>query len=218
MLSTDQSHFIYIPETANNLILDLHYEPIQTSDDFLSVARIRLVIDYDGDGNPDWPESTTYSDQHSEINLDAGGFSSNRGKMWNFNIEGVGFGIPGAPSGNLIGESYYEITVEYQVDLRLTFNSPTDEIINMNNSYNTNNPKIGNLKVGGPTSNYQSGELNVYQSFFNLDNVQPLEIPEISEEVERFQTPWYVWLLLGLAFLVMAVLFYRKYREEKNQK
>lgn len=218
MLSTDQSHFIYIPETANNLILDLHYEPIQTSDDFLSVARIRLVIDYDGDGNPDWPESTTYSDQHSEINLDSGGFSSNRGKMWNFNIEGVGFGIPGAPSGNLIGESYYEITVEYQVDLRLTFNSPTDEIINMNNSYNTNNPKIGNLKVGGPTSNYQSGELNVYQSFFNLDNVQPLEIPEVSEEVDRSQTPWYVWLLLGLAFLVMAVLFYRKYKEEKNQK
>jgi hypothetical protein len=104
------------------------------------------------------------------------------------------------------------------VDLRLTFNSPTDEIINMNNSYNTNNPKIGNLKVGGPTSNYQSGELNVYQSFFNLDNVQPLEIPEVSEEVERSQTPWYVWLLLGLAFLVMAVLFYRKYKEEKNQK
>ncbi|WP_455392122.1 S8 family serine peptidase [[Eubacterium] cellulosolvens] len=217
MLSTDQSHFIYIPNTANKLILDLLYEPIQTTDELISVARIRLVIDYDGDGNPDWPTSSTYSDKHSELDLNSGGFGSNRGKLWNFNIEGVGFGLPGAPSGNLIGESYYEITVEYIVDLRIIFETPTDEIINMNNSFDINNPKIGNLKVGGPTSNYQSGELNIYQSYFNLDNVHPPKVSKIKEKVEQAETPWYVWLLLGLAFLVLVVLFYRKYQRESKK-
>ena len=208
-LSTDQSHFIYIPEAASKLVLDLHYEPIQTNDEFVSVARIRQVIDYTGDGDPDWPESATYSNKHSEIDLNAGGFGSNRGKLWNFNIEGIGVGIPGAPSGNLLGESYYEITVEYSVDLKIIFDTPTDEVINSNfSSYDINNPKNGNLKIGGPTSNYQSGDLNIYHSIFNLRNVRPIEPG----------TPWYVWLLLALALFVLCILFYRKYQREERKK
>ena len=215
-LSTDQSHFVYIPKDASQMVLDMHYEPIQTSEEFIGVAQIRLVIDYDGDGNPDWPESSTYVNKHSELDLNSGGFASNRGKLWNFNIEGIGFGLPGAPSGNLLGESYYEITVEYTADLMMTFESPTDEIINMNNSYNINDPKMGNLKLGGPTSSYNGGELKIYNSYFNLGNVKPIIQPEVKEKEERPETPWYVWFLLILALLIMAVLFYRKYQKEKE--
>jgi serine protease AprX len=215
-LSTDQSHFVYIPEEASQLVLDLHYESIQTSEEFLGVARIRLIIDYDGDGNPDWPTSSTYSNKHSEIDLGSGGFASNRGKLWNFNIEGVGFGLPDAPTGNVIGESYYEITVDYGVDLKLIFDSPPEEVININSSYNINNPKIGALKAGGPTSNYQGGTITIHQSYFNLENVKPQDIPESKDIKELPATPWYVWFLLAMALLVLAVMFYRKYQKEKE--
>jgi hypothetical protein len=215
MLSTDQSHFIYVPEEASKMILDLNYEPIQSSGQLIGVARIRLVIDYDGDGNPDWPESTTYSNTHSEIDLNSGGFASNKDKQWTFNIEGVGFGIPDAPSGNLIGESYYEITVEYTADLRLIFDSSPQEPINANfSNYDPNNPKIGTLKFGGPTSSYSNQDINIYQLFFNLGNVRSLEPYEPPGEPAKPQTPWYVWLLLAVAFMVLAGLFYRKYMKQ----
>ena len=215
-LSTDQSHFVYIPQTADELVLDLHYEPIQTTDELISVARIRLVIDYDGDGNPDWPESSTYTNKHSELDLGAGGFASNRGKLWNFNIEGIGFSLPGAPTGNLIGESYYEITVEYSVDLKLIFDTPPQEPINENYSYSTNNPKIGALKFGGPTSSYSGGEMTLYNSYFNLRKVRPVEQPPEIIKEEKAETPWYIWLLLGLALLIVMILLYRKYQKEKQ--
>jgi hypothetical protein len=217
LLSTDQAHFVFIPESAETLTLDLHYDPIQTSDDLISVARIRLVIDYDGDGNPDWPESSTYTDTHSEIDLNSGGFGSNRGKLWNFNIEGVGFGLPGAPTGNLIGESYYEITVAYKVDLKLILDTSSGEIINANlSSYSLNDPKISPLKFGGPTSSYQEGELSLYSPYFDLRNVRPIEEEIIEEKESKPETPWYIWLVLALALLVLAFLFYRKYQREKE--
>jgi serine protease AprX len=217
-LSTDQSHFVYIPEEASKLVLDLHYDPIQTTDEFIGVARIRLIIDYDGDGNPDWPSSSTYSDKHSELDLSSGEFSGQRGKVWNFNIEGVGFGLPDAPIGSLIGESYYEIMVEYSVDMKLSFESPPDEVINLNKTYNINNPKIGNLKIGGPTSSYSGGTIEISHTYFNLENVKPKVISPEEPETEVPSSPWYVWLLLGLALLVLAILFYQKYQKEKKNK
>jgi hypothetical protein len=216
LLSTDQSHFVYVPESASQMVLDLHYEPIQTNDELISMARIRLVIDYTGDGEPDWPTGTTTANNHAELDLNSGGFASNRGKLWTFNIEGVGFGIPDLPTGNLIGESYYEITVEYNADLRLIFDSPPEEMINANfSSFNINNPKVASFKFGGPTSSYVDGDLSLYQSYFNLKNVKPLEGEDGEHREGETEFPWY-WLLVGFALLILAYAFYKKQQKEKQ--
>lgn len=217
-MSTDQSHYIYVPESASKLVLYLHYEPIQTSDELLSIAGVRITIDYNDDGSPDWTGSTFPRQQPDEISLASGEFNSNLGKLWNFNIEGQGFGLPNSPPGNFIGESYYEITMEYSVDLEIIFDSPPDESINSNfSSFNTNDPRIGHLELGGKSAVASQEGLSMYASVFNLNNIKPI-IKEPPEEKEHeVATPWYVWLLLAIALAILVALFYRKNRKNKEE-
>ncbi len=218
LLSTDQSHLVFIPEDADKLTVSLLYEPFKTTDSLFSAAGIRLVIDYDGDGTSDWQGSMSPNDQPDEIVLSSGGFGSNLDKLWTFNIEGYGFGLPNLPPGNLIGDSYYEITVEYSVDLEIIFDTPVNRTINLDfSSFDTNDPRIANLRFGGITSDLGQDGLNLYGSFFNLRNVQPLDVPEQIEEKKKPQTPWWVWLLLAIALLILMALFYRKYKEQEHK-
>jgi serine protease AprX len=215
--STDQSRYIFIPESASQLVLHLHYEPIQTSEGLVSIAGIRITIDYDNDGSPDWSGSAFPREQPDEIPL-SGEFSSNLGNLWNFNIEGVGFGLPNSPPGNFIGESYYEITMEYSVDLELIFDAPVGKYINENFShFNTNDPKIGNLKLGGKITTDSDEGLSLYCAIFDLKNVLPMEKKPQKEREHEIQTPWYIWLLLAITLAILAALFYRKYRKNKEE-
>lgn len=217
VMSTDQSHYVFIPEEANQLTVALHYDPIQTSNELITAAGIRVIIDYNDDGTPDWQGSMSPRDQPETIELSSGGFGSNLGKLWRFNIEGYGFGLPNTPPGTFIGESYYEVTVHYSLDLEIIFDSPSNKIINSNfSSYDPNDPKINNLRFGGKTAGYQQEALNLYTSFFNLRNVGPIEEPQIPEKEEEFEAPWYIWLLLAIALAVLAILFYNKYRKSKK--
>ena len=217
VLTTDQSHFVYIPEDANRLVLGLHYDPVSTSDEIISAAGIRLVIDLDGDGSPDWEGSTLPRDQPDEIDLTGGGFSSNLGKLWNFNIEGFGFGLPNIPPGNFLGESYYEVTVEYSVDLEIIFDTMPNATINQEfSNFDINNPKIGNLIPSG-TANIDQDGVKLFSSFFNLNNVHPLEKPVKKKEKEEMQYPWFIWLLLAIALAILIILIYLKERKGKKE-
>ncbi len=218
VMSTDQSHYIFIPESSSNLVLHLHYEPIQTTEGILSIAGIRITIDYDNDGSPDWSGSPIPREQPDEIPLNGGEFSSHLGSLWNFNVEGVGFGLPNSPPGNFIGESYYEITMEYSVDLEIIFDSPVGKYINENfSNFDTNNPKIGNLKLGGKITMGSEEGLSLYSAMFNLKNVQPILPKSKVEKEQEITTPWYVWLLLAIALAILAAMFYRKHRKNKEE-
>jgi serine protease AprX len=216
-LSTDQSHYVFVPEGASRLVVNLQYTPIQTTDGLISTAGIQLVLDYDGDGSNDWTGSMLPRDQPDEISLTSGGFSSNLGKLWNFNIEGYGFGLPNSPPGNFIGESYYEITVEYTVDLEIIFDSFNGELINANFSgFNPNDPQISNLKLSKRSQMPDAEGINLYTPIFNLQNVKPIPKQPKPKAEREIETPWYIWLLLALAILIMIILFYRKYQKNKK--
>ena len=53
---------------------------------------------------------------------------------------------------------------------------------------------------------------------FSLKGDVSIEEEFIEEKEGRVETPWYVWLLLGLALFVLAILFYRKHQREKQDK
>jgi hypothetical protein len=157
-------------------------------------------------------------DQPDEIVLSSGEFSSHLGEVWNFNMEGFGFSVPDSPPGNFIGESYYEITVDYSVDLEIIFDAPPGEAINANfSNYDTNDPKTGHLRLGGKSAVSTGDGLTLYSSIFNLDNVQPVKRPPKTLKEEEIETPWFVWLLLAIMLAVLAVLFYRKYQKDKKE-
>ena len=220
MMSTDQTHLVYIPEAAEKLVLNLHYDPIESNDKLVAIAGIRLVIDYDGDGQADWSGSMSPRDQPQTIELSSGGFSGHLDEQWAFNIEGVGFGLPNSPPGNLFGESYYEVLIEYSVDMDIIFD-PSTSISNITSndgfsSFDINDPKVGNLRLGGKSSTSSEVGLNLYGSFFDLGEVKPIEPDTRFDEEKKIETPWYIWLLIALALAILAVLFYRK--NQKNKK
>jgi hypothetical protein len=219
VVSTDQSHYVFIPETASRLVLGLHYDPIQTGDEIITAAGIRAIIDFNDDGTPDWSGSMFPRDQPETIDLNSGSFSSNLGKLWRFNIEGTGFGLPNTPPGTFIGESYYEIIIAYDLDIEIIFDSASNITVNSEFlNYDPNDPKISNLQFISGLVNYDQEGLGLYSAYFKLENVKPIEKPKPSKEEREIHTPWYIWLLLALALAVLAVLFYNKFRKSKNKK
>ncbi len=208
--STDQSHFIYIPEDAEKLILDLKYERISTSEG-LKGAVVRVVIDYDGDGNPDWPDSITYYEEHSELDLTSGGFSQNRGKTWNFNIEGIGFNIPGQIFGNPIGSNFYEVTVEYNANVLLVIDIGDDDVIL---EFEEHSSKFGQLRFGPPTDDYDSGKIEMPMRYFDLSKVGTEEKPEgPSKPFISMDWLWWILLLFILLILIAIVNYYKKHKK-----
>ena len=210
-ISTDQSHFIYIPEVAEKLILDLEYERISTSQG-LKGAVIRVVIDYTDDGVPDWPDSITYYEDHSELDLTSGGFNQNRGKTWNFNIEGVGFNIPGLTLGNPIGQNFYEVTVEYSANVKLILNVVEEDAILEFEKYSS---KFGQLRFGPPTDDYNNGKIEMQLIYFDLTKLEPLEPPEVPPE-PFISADWLWWLLMlaVLALILIAIVnYYKKHKK-----
>ena len=218
VVATDQSHYVFIPEGATELEVNLHYDPIHTSSEILTVAGIQVTIDYDNDGTNDWTGSMFPRDQPDIIDLTSGGFGSHLDSLWRFNIEGTGFGAPNAPPGTFIGESYYEITVEYSVNLQVEFSTTSNETINLDFlNYDPNDPKISNLRFGDKFVNYEGEGLNLYSPYYNLQNVNPIEIPPEKKVKSEITTPWFIWLLLAIALLILAVLFYRKNQKSKEE-
>ena len=107
---TDESHFLYIPHEANTLKLTLSFTAIQTEKP--QVGTLSLIIDSNGDGNPDWSQPLSPEENKvSEINLESSGLSGSRGAVWVFNIQGQGFVTPII---NLIKDNqYYEARIPY---------------------------------------------------------------------------------------------------------
>jgi hypothetical protein len=209
-ISTDQSHFVYIPEEATKLVLDLKYERISTSEG-LKGALVRMVIDYDDDGVPDWPQSITEYEEHYELDLTSGGFSSNRGKTWNFNVEGVGFNF-GQIIGNPIGSNFYEVTVEYSIDLKLVLDVSEDD---PSLEFEEHSPKFAQLRFGPPTDDYSSGEIEMPMLYFDLTKVEPLVKPEVKPELlEDMDWLWWILLLIILILALVAIgSYYRKHKK-----
>jgi serine protease AprX len=209
-ISTDQSHFVYIPEESTKLILDLKYERISTSEG-LKGALVRMVIDYDGDGEPDWPESITEYEEHYELDLTSGSFSQHRGKIWNFNVEGLGFNL-GQIIGNPIGSNFYEVTVEFKTNLKIILDVSEDDV---SLEFEEHSPKFAQFRFGPPTEDYSRGEIMLPMFYFDLTKVEPLIKPEPPSKHEE-DLGWLLWLVLLIILTLILVAIGNYYNKKRN--
>lgn len=204
-LETDQSHYIYVPENADRMVIDLSYTAGSIPE--FSAVNLALVIDADLDGRVDWRQGFgggyLSGKKHTEIDLNSGELSRYRGNEWLFNIEGQGFDM--TLFDLLRGSSFSEVMAEYSVGVEIHL--PEMEVgdnfldyISTQSSYSPLTP----LETSGSDA---TGGIYVTSMIFDLGEVSPLDEPVSDGDGGRSAFPW-IWLLVILGVLGVAVAAY----------
>jgi serine protease AprX len=210
---TDESHMLYIPADAKSLTLTLSFSVLQTSKP--QVGTLRLLIDGNGDGNPDWSQPLNLEENKvSEIDLGSSGLSGFRGGVWVFNVEGYGYVLQFT---NFFKENqFYEARIPYTVSAIMTMDHAAnpDAFIDFRNFH----AQYGQWEFADPSYEYQNGTITMERHFFELANVNPICTPPEPKEEE--ETNYWPWILLAMALIAGLVLFtfYRKRKGQKEQR
>ncbi|WP_455391745.1 S8 family serine peptidase [[Eubacterium] cellulosolvens] len=206
---TDESHFMYIPQEAKTLKLTLSFTSIQTEKP--QVGTLALVIDSNGDGNPDWSQPINAEENKvSEINLETSSLSGSRGSTWVFNIRGHGIVVPII---NLIRENqYHEARIPYTASAVLTL----DQTGNLSTAIDFENlhAVYGQWEFSNPSLEYSNGTITMTKYFFDVGNIQPVK--ELIEEPEEEEGNLWPWILLVI-IIILALIIYKMIRTRKER-
>jgi hypothetical protein len=207
---TDESHLVYVPPSAKTLKVSLSFTFIQTEKP--QVGTLSLVLDSDGDGNPDWSQPLTIEENKvSEIDIISAGLEGDTGQVWVFNIRG--HGIINPFQSFFKENQYYEARIPYTVSAVLTLDQTDAE--NTTIEFESLYAVYGQWEFSQPSIGYSNGTITMDKYFFDLANIHPFEefVPE--EETEE-QSNW-PWLLLALAIIALGII-YSLLRRRKKQK
>ncbi|MDP6155596.1 MAG: S8 family serine peptidase [Candidatus Thermoplasmatota archaeon] len=205
-LETDQSHFIYVPENANKMVIDLTYSTISVPE--FSAVSLALIIDANVDGNIDWRQNLASGRlsgrKHSELTLDSGELAKHRGRQWMFNIEGQGIDLTLL---NLFqGTSYSEIKVEYDAGLvihleELPKNGNAIPLPSTQSSFSPLEP----VQIGSPQT---TEGLSMDRLVFDMSEVVGLDDMNVVEDEGGDMFYLLLWLgVIGL-LLIAAITAY----------
>jgi serine protease AprX len=193
---------VFVPEGVSRVIIDLAYDPIDTSE--MSTGDITYTIDYDNDGNVDATggmEPVLSGNRHEEIDVG----ESNTNTLWAFGIVGQGFKLQNPVREN----SYVEVRIEYTMSVQLILNGMGDEPQHID--FDLDNSMIAPLKFGSPEQGFEGGEISMSFNYYDLDAVELKEIiiepPKKDEEI-----PWILVIPMLLAIAGFSFYLYRKRR------
>jgi hypothetical protein len=215
IVETDMSHYIYIPLEAEGLIIDLDFKSIRTEN--AAVGTLSVVIDCDGDGEPDWYQERVSREghKHSELDLSQEPFAGARGRLWNFNIEGHGFDIPFI---NLYQHtSYGEARIEFDVCIQVIVGQPTHI------KFEDYRAVVGQLRLAeeAPTEKYAGGQITLMTLCYDLSKVQPLILPPVVRKPAVPRFPWELVITILAILLILATVvtyYYKKLRSSRSKK
>ena len=204
-LETDQSHYVYVPEQAERMVIDLTYTASNVPE--LAVVNLALVIDTDLDGRIDWRQGLgggyLKGSKHSELDLETGGLSGQRGSEWLFNIEGQGFDM--TILDLLQGSAFGEVMAEYSVGIELHLPEMEEgenylEYLSVQSSYSPLEP----LDLGNPDA---TAGVYVTKMTFDLGEVSAIGEPD-EDPIEDDGSSAWVSLIIDLAVLGIAASIY----------
>lgn len=105
--STDQSHYLWIPEHAESADITFTYKAVDSNTQTLT--DVNLILDTDGDGNNDLVPQPGLGSGIKQYQVDI----SETNRSWHFNVVGSGF------TPVYVGDKYPEARAEYTVDVTL---------------------------------------------------------------------------------------------------
>jgi hypothetical protein len=195
---------VYIPNGTEVVDVDLGYTPAKS--DGWTISIVTLEIDFNGDGSPDWTGDSAYSNRgHKTWQLPV----SESDVVWSFTVTGQAVQIPDWWRWRQPGDNEFnEVTIEYTVGLGLTLNIPEGESVtvippDLHASY-------AQLEYAEPESNYTGGYIVMNSTYFDLQYAKLPPSPPPLEE-EKFEFPWWGWLLLVILLLAILYFAWKKY-------
>ena len=205
-LETDQSHFVFVPEFANQMIIDLTYRVINVPE--FSAVSLALVIDANLDGNIDWRQNLASGrlsgQKHSVLALDSGEFAKYRNQQWMFNIEGQGIDLTAL---NLFqGTSYSEIKVEFDAGIEISLDElPADGNSIPLPSIQSSSSPLEPIAIGSPQT---TEGLTMERLVFDMGEIEGLEDMNPVEGEGGGLASLLIWLGVIALVLLAAITAY----------
>jgi hypothetical protein len=209
LTTVNQTKNVYIPENTEKVIIDLTYDPVDSSE--WKAGSLTFTIDFDNNGNDDYTggnnPAVANGNRHEELDVDPG----MTGGLWAFDIVGQGFRF----QRNLILSNYVELRIEYSMSVQLILGGFENESFYV--EFDSDNSMIAPLRFGTATPDYAGGELEMNVHYYDLEAVKLKE--EYTPPPDRNDgIPAYLFPLIGLILIFMAFTWRRMQERRKGSR
>jgi len=200
---TSQQHFVYVPEEATTMTVDMQYAPMSTEDGVTN-GRLTLEVDANADGSVDWSGG-----EGAELDVASLGGG---GGYWAFDVTGVGVHLR-APT-NFLKREYSEARIEYDITVMMELVPSENGSIEINaTDYHANVAQLVPIGAGNGSGNTT---LRIMTHVYDLNEL--VEEEEVPVMVQEASMPLWPFLLLGLlAALGVGYLLYRRNSKAKDR-
>jgi len=198
----NQTKLVWIPKGADRVEVSIDYD-IYIPDKFLT-ANLDLAVDIDGafsDQDFEYsPRTLPNARGHKTYTLmmNEAPFQGHDDHLWGFNALGQVVGTPDM-------DGYWDIRIEYDVQVRVVFENLDDTV---EVAHKDTHSFIAQWRHSEPTPSYNGGELGLVLRHYDLADVRPLSgeysIPERGEVHPLFITLM-AFLIIGLVSLVSYI-------------
>ncbi|MFW3146066.1 MAG: S8 family serine peptidase [Thermoplasmatota archaeon] len=205
ILVQNQTRLIWVPDGANEISVNLLYNPLNFED--RTLGDLTFVVDFQNDGQFDYQEPflgsrTTGSKEH--IFTDMEGYT---GGYWAIGVYGQGFKV----IRPFRDREFAELRVDYTIGVRMVLSIPPEGAVDMEPPIP--NSQVSTWEEGPPSPSYSGGEISITGGTYDLDRVLPY--PEEVPEGEGPSAPWlWIFLILSIVGVSAIVALYIKRRRK----
>jgi serine protease AprX len=203
-LVQNQSRLIWVPEGAQEITVNLNFNPVGIDD--RTIGELTFVVDFGYTGDFDYQEPwlrtmTLGAKTHTFTDL-----SGKTNMYWAIGVYGRGFK---AVRPFQDGE-YMELRIEYSMGVNMKLAIPDTGILEFEPP--RPNSMLAYWEEGVPSQGYTGGTVSIKGSMYDLDLAIPLEHEETPSTQSRTPWGWILVILLIAALLMGGWTLYKKKR------
>jgi serine protease AprX len=204
-LVQNQSRLIWVPEGAEEITINLNFNPIEITD--RTIGELTFVVDFGYNGEFDYQEpwlrtmtlgakTHTFTDLEGRTNM-----------YWAIGIYGRGFkAIRPIPDGE-----YMELRIDYTMGVNMKLALPEEGMLVIDPP--RPNSMLSYWEEGVPSQGYSGGMVSIEGTVYDLDRVIPM--PEEKGPSKEGGPPW-GWIIAILLISATAFAGYTFYKKKRG--
>ncbi|MEA3558697.1 MAG: S8 family serine peptidase [Candidatus Thermoplasmatota archaeon] len=205
LLVQNQSRLIWVPEGAQEITVNIHYDPLSLED--RTIGELTFVVDFENDGVFDH-EEPFFGSRTSGTKIHTFSVEGRTGVYWAVGVFGRGFKV----IRPLQDGEYMELRMEYAIGIQMVLSVPQEEILEMN--IPISGPMVSTWEEGTPSSSYNGGVIGMKRTTYDLNRVIPY--PEEEDGEEEKGLPWNLIAVI-LLIIVASIAGYTYLKKRRNR-
>lgn len=203
--STNNAHFVFIPNGSTKVLLDLQFTRVNAEK--TTVSDIDITVDWNDDGVNDIPPSPfVQGNKHYEIDVDP----QYSGKLWTFGVSGQAYG--GKYMEGATPEEFWEPMVAFNINFQSILEG---EIIL---DHKPTFARESQLDFGEPTESYTNGtSITMLRHSYDVSKITEEEVIIEAEKKEDDNAWIYIIAgIAGLACVLVGIIIIKKRKLEET--